>query len=253
VRELLPAGPWRYLASPDSDRAAALNEAFADPEVRAVVVARGGYGAMRILGSVDWNAAAASRKTLIGFSDATALHFALFAKGARSVHGPVVTQLGEEPPESAQRLFSLLESTEPPPALEGTQVAPGVATGRLVGGCLSLIAALAGTKWLPSMEGCVLLVEDVGEAAYRLDRIWTQLSLAGALEGVAGFAIGSFADCAPSGGVEAASVIHELAAATGKPVVADLPIGHASPNMAVPLGARVEVRDGSLRFLEGLG
>ena len=252
VRELLPPGPWRYLASEDRERAAALREAFADPEVRAVVVARGGYGALRILPDVDWSAAAASGKPLVGFSDATAMHLSLFPHGARSVHGPVVTQLGEQPPASVERLFSLLESSAPPPVIEGTQIVDGVATGRLVGGCLSLLAALAGTPWLPPLDGCILLLEDVGEAAYRIDRMWTQLRLSGALDRVAGFAIGSLTDCPASGGVEAAAVLAELAAAMGKPTLVDLPIGHGAVNLAVPHGARAEIRYGALRFLEGL-
>ena len=252
VRELLPQGPWRYLASTDQERATALRDAFADPEVRAVVVARGGYGAMRILQDVDWSAAAASGKPLVGFSDATAMHFSMFSNNARSVHGPVVTQLGEQPPASIERLFSLLESAAPPPAISGRQIVDGVATGKLVGGCLSLVAALAGTPYLPPLDGCILLLEDVGEAAYRIDRMWTQLRLAGALDRVAGFAIGSLTDCPASGGVEAAAVLAELAAATGKPTLVDLPIGHGAVNLAVPLGARAEVRDGALRFLEGL-
>lgn len=252
VRELLPPGPWRYLAARDRERAAALREAYADPEVRAVVVARGGYGAMRILQNVDWDEVAARGKPLVGFSDATAMHLALFARGAKSVHGPVVTQLGEQPPESIERLFSLLESTSAPPPIAGRQLVGGVASGRVAGGCLSLVAALAGTPFLPSLEGCILLLEEVGEAAYRLDRMWTQLRLSGALEGVAGFAIGSLTDCPASGGVEAGDVLAELAAATGKPTLVDLPIGHGAVNLAVPHGARAEVRDGALRFFEGL-
>lgn len=252
VRELLPPGPWRYLAATDRERAAALRAAYGDPEVRAVVVARGGYGAMRILQEIDWGLIASSGKPLVGFSDATAMHFALFAHGAKGVHGPVVTQLGEQPPESVERLFALLESTSAPPPIAGSQVGGGVASGRLVGGCLSLVAALAGTPFLPSLEGCILLLEEVGEAAYRLDRMWMQLRLSGALEGVAGFAIGSLTDCPASGGVEADDVLAELAADTGKPTLVHLPIGHGAVNLAVPHGARAEIRDGALRFVEGL-
>ncbi|HWV38382.1 MAG TPA: LD-carboxypeptidase, partial [Vulgatibacter sp.] len=245
VREFLPAGPWRYLAAADRDRAAALREAWADPEVRAVVVARGGYGAMRILQDVDWDAFASSGKPLVGFSDATAMHLALFAHGAKGVHGPVVTQLGEQPPESVERLFSLLESPSAPPPIAGRAIVGGEASGRLVGGCLSLVAALAGTPFLPSLEGCILLLEEVGEAAYRLDRMWTQLRLSGALEGVAGFAIGSLTDCPESGGARAGEVLAELAAATGRPTLADLPVGHGALNLAVPHGARAAIRGGA--------
>ncbi|AKU92489.1 S66 peptidase family protein [Vulgatibacter incomptus] len=253
VKELLPPRPWRYLAAEDRERSAALSEAFADPEVRAIFAARGGYGAMRLLPSIDWAAAARSGKAFVGFSDATAIHLTLQDRGARSVHGPVITQLGEQPQEAVDRLFALLGSDGAPPPIAGRTVVPGTARGRLVGGCLSLVSRLVGTPYFPSLAGCILLLEDVGERPYRLDRMWTHLSLTGVLDELAGVAIGDLTSCdEPGAGFTAAQVLEELAASSGKPVISGLPIGHGDVNLAVPLGAMAEIRDGSLRFEEGL-
>lgn len=251
VRELLPPASWRYLAGSDEARLEDLQAAFADPDIRAVVAARGGYGAMRLLPHLDLGRLAASGKILVGFSDITALHLALQREGARSLHGPVVTQLGDQPAPSLERFFGILESAAPPPALPGRTVVEGEAEGRLIGGCLSLLAALVGTPYFPSLAGAILFVEEVGEWPYRLDRLWTQLRLAGVLEGLAGVAIGDLTDCDQED-LPGATVLEELAAQLGVPVIAGLPVGHGDVHMALPLGARAVLRDGALHFLEGL-
>ncbi len=251
LREFLPPGPWRYLAATDEARTRAFEAAFSDPEVDAVVAVRGGYGAMRILPAIDWDAVVSSGKAFVGFSDATALHLAMLSRGGRAIHGPVLTQLGEQPPESVERLFSLLESGAPPAPIPGRQVVAGDATGPLVGGCLSLVSRLAGTPYLPSLDGAILLLEDVGEKPYRLDRMWTQLVLTGVLRGVAGIVLGDFTECInTSTGLSGALVLEELASTLGKPVLAGLPIGHGALNLAVPLGSPAAIRGGSLCFLE---
>lgn len=253
IREFLPTSPRRYLAGSDEERASGLREAFAAPDVRAIFAARGGYGAMRILPAIDWEAAAASGKVLVGFSDVTALHLALGLHGARSVHGPVVTRLGEEPPHAIERLFALLEGAVPLP-IAGETVVPGEASGPLIGGCLSVLSRLVGTPWMPSLEGAILLLEDVGERPYRLDRMWTHLALAGLLDGIAGIALGDLTACdEPSGDHRGREVMDELLRNLGKPAVAGFPIGHGEVHLSVPLGARVRLVDGEIRFDEGLG
>lgn len=254
VREGQHLGPTdRYLAAPDEGRAGDLAAAFADPEVRAVFAARGGYGAMRILPRIDWAAAARSGKPLVGFSDATALHLALVAAGGRSIHGPVVTRLGEEGAPSLTRLFRLLETGGAPTPIAGRQVVPGRAEGPLVGGCLSLVSRLVGTPYLPTLDGALLLLEDVGEKPYAIDRMWTHLALAGALDRIAGVAIGDLTGCEEAeANYTAAEVVLDLLADLGKPALVGLPIGHGDVNLAVPLGARAILEDGFLRFEEGL-
>ncbi|WP_373047232.1 LD-carboxypeptidase [Vulgatibacter sp.] len=250
VKEFLPSAPHRYLAGTDEERLAGLHAAFADPEVRAVFAARGGYGAMRLLPGLDVAAIAASRKALVGFSDVTALHLALQQAGARSVHGPVVTRLGEEPPEALDRLFALLAGEAPAP-LQGRTLVPGSARGRLLGGNLSVLTRLIGTRWMPSLAGCLLLVEDVGERPYRLDRIWSHLELTGLLDGVAGFVLGDFTGC-DDASVDAQTLMAELVAAAGKPTLAGFPIGHGDVHLAVPLGTAARIENGTLHFDEGL-
>lgn len=248
LREFLPEGPWRYLAAEDHARAASFTAAFAGPEVRAVFVARGGYGAMRILPAVDWAAIARSGKPLIGFSDTTAMHLALLAEGGSSIHGPVLTQLGEQPAPSIDRLFSILAGDRPTP-IQGREVVPGSASGPLVGGCLSLVSRLVGTPYLPSLAGSLLLLEDVGEHPYRLDRMWTHLRLAGVLDEVAGVVLGDFTDCDDEErGLPGDEVMAELAATLGKPVAAGLPIGHGPLHLAVPVGRAARIEGGTLHF-----
>ena len=243
----------RYLAAPDEARAADLAAAFADPEVRAVFAVRGGYGAMRLLPRIDWAEAARSGKPLVGFSDITALHLALLAAGGRSVHGPVVTRLGEENEASLTRLFRLLGTGSAPTPIAGRQVVPGRAEGPLVGGCLSLVSRLVGTPYLPSLDGAILLLEDVGEKPYAIDRMWTQLALAGVLDRIAGVVLGDLTGCEePGADYTAAEVVLDLLAELGKPALVGLPIGHGAVNLAVPLGARAILEDGWLRFEAGL-
>ena len=243
----------RYLAGSDSRRLAELSDALLDPAIKAVFCARGGYGATRLLRQLATLKLAAP-KPLVGFSDITALHLWLQSLGIMSIHGPVLTQLGQLPEATRQRLFDLLESTAPAAALRGSDTyVPGVAEGPLLGGTLSVLTRLLGTPYLPALEGAILLLEDVGERPYRLDRMWTHLDLAGVLRQVRGVAFGSFTGCEEKDAdYGAADVLRELAAATGLPCVAGLPIGHGAANEPVPLGARVRLDAGarSLSFLE---
>jgi muramoyltetrapeptide carboxypeptidase len=241
----------RYLAGTDEARAAELQRALDDEGVKAVFVARGGYGAMRLLPSLRLHAP----KPLVGFSDATALHLAMQAKGWRTLHAPVLTQLGKQPADVVTRLFDLLEG-RPVAPLPGTRtVVPGIAEGPLIGGNLSVLSRLVGTPYFPSLHGAVLLLEDVGERPYRLDRMWTHLELAGVLNGVAGVVFGEFTGCEEQGATySSAEVLDELAQVLGVPCAAGFGIGHGDVNFPVPLGARVRLDADRqvLTCLEGL-
>lgn len=246
----------RYLAGDDARRLAELIAALSDPEVKAVFCARGGYGAMRLLTKLDsW--AASSRlpaKPLIGFSDITALHQWLQCSGLASIHGPVLSQLGRLSEESARRLFSLIESTLPAEPLVGTEsYVGGAVEGPLLGGNLSVFTRLLGTPFMPPVDGGILLLEDVSEQPYRLDRMWTHLELAGVFRRLKGIVLGQFISCEPrDGGFTAAEVLRELARATGLPCAAGFPIGHGDVNEPVPLGIRVRLDADAARltFLE---
>jgi len=263
----------RYLAGPDSRRLREFTRALTDPDIKAVFCARGGYGVTRLLAALDTflpPGEALEPKPLVGFSDITAAHALLLGRGMVSIHGPVLTQLGKLEPAAIARLFALLESPAAPPKLIGSGSygsygtsgggtgsgtgAGGAAEGPLVGGNLSVLASLCGTPFMPPLEGSILLLEDVGERPYRLDRLWTQLQLAGVFRQVRGIALGEFIGCElRDAGYASHDVLRELVAATGLPCVAGLPVGHGDVNEAVALGVRVrlDANTGTLTFLEG--
>lgn len=249
-----PASTFRYLAGTDEARLDGLLQAFTDPESRCVWAGRGGYGATRLLPSLDLPALVRAGLPLVGFSDVTALHLALASNGGRSVHGPVITSLGDVPEAAVDRVLAMLAAPATPPApLLGEVLVPGTAEGRLLGGCLSLVTSLVGTRFLPSLRGAILFLEDVEERPYRLDRMWTQLRTAGALDGLAGIAFGEFCGCEdPSGAYTSRQVLTELAAELHVPVLAGLPFGHGRDNRALPHGARARIEGDRLVFLEGL-
>jgi muramoyltetrapeptide carboxypeptidase len=232
----------RYVAGSDARRLAELTAALSDPGIRAVFCARGGYGATRLLSKLG-TAVPGAPKLLIGFSDITALHSWLQSQGRASIHGPVLTQLGRLPPESPERLFTLLESAAPAPPLEGTDsYVSGTAEGPLLGGNLSVLTRLLGTPFLPQLDGAILLLEDQGERPYRLDRMWTHLHQAGVFARVRGIALGTFTTCEEAGAAyTSADVLRELAAESGVPCAAGFPIGHGDVNEPVPLGVRVRL------------
>ncbi|MFB9236157.1 LD-carboxypeptidase [Plantactinospora siamensis] len=233
-----------FLAGTDDLRAADLNAAFADPDIRGVLCTRGGYGAQRVVDAIDMAAVRRDPKVVAGFSDITALQFALW-RGARlaSVHGPGAAWLDERTPlASAESLHAALTSGEPVSivrsAVEETArlVVPGVATGPLLGGNLCLITASLGTPDMPDLTGAILLIEEVEEPPYKIDRMLTHLRRAGALDGVAGVAVGQFTRCADDWPVTAVDVLAERLGDLGVPVLAGLPIGHGVGQLTVPVG-----------------
>ncbi|WP_173042630.1 S66 peptidase family protein [Phytohabitans flavus] len=233
-----------YFAGADALRAADLNTAFADPEVRGVLCTRGGYGAQRIVDAIDMDAVRRDPKVVAGFSDITALQLALW-RCARlaTVHGPGVAWLDKRtPPVSAESLRAALMGTDPVVVkrveTEETApvVVPGTANGPLIGGNLSLLVSTVGTPDFPDLRGAILLVEDVSEAPYKVDRMLTHLRRAGALDGVAGVAVGQFTDCADGWDVPVAEVLAERLGGLGVPVLGGLPIGHGTGQLTVPVG-----------------
>ncbi|PBC70935.1 muramoyltetrapeptide carboxypeptidase [Streptomyces sp. TLI_235] len=243
-----------HLAGRDEDRAADLTEACADPGVRAVFCARGGYGTQRMVDLVDWKAidTSAAPALLIGSSDITALHEAFAVRlGTSTLHAPMpATGALVDSPENAEHLRTVLfhpeQVTELP--LTGEVLAPGTARGRLAGGNASLLAASVGTPTALPPDGCLLLLEETGEEPYRLDRILTQLVRAGVLGRAAGIVLGDFTDCGPEEEVRA--VLADRLGGLGVPVAAGLPAGHGPLQLTVPLGTEAELGDGVLRLLE---
>ncbi len=232
-----------FYAGTDANRLADLNHALNDPQIRAVLCNRGGYGVQRILDGVDIEAVRHDPKLVSGFSDITALHGLLWAQARLAcVHGPVLSQIGDNPTLAAGLRHALM-STEPvqlkadPHAGTGGVRTAGSARGLLLGGNLSMLSTCIGTPFMPDLNGAILLLEDVGEAAYRVDRLMTHLGNCGVLQGLAGVALGDFSvPEQASGSITPAQVLLERLGELGIPVLGGLPIGHGSVNVSVPLG-----------------
>jgi muramoyltetrapeptide carboxypeptidase len=251
--EVMPSALGRhdklpYLSSEDTARAADFRAAWLEPDFKAVFCARGGYGVQRTLEHLDVEELAAVDKILVGFSDITALHEAFNARGLVTVHGPMaaaVERLTSD--QSRDRLYDLLftpESVTDLLAPAGAQtVVPGTAEGRLLGGNLALLAASLGTPTFARPTGIVVL-EDVGEDGYRIDRLLTQLLRSGWFDEVSGLVIGDFTDSDDKELV--AEVIRERLVPLGVPMLEGAAIGHAELNLAVPLGLPVRLEGTSL-------
>jgi muramoyltetrapeptide carboxypeptidase len=246
-----------FLAGTDDQRAAGLNAAVRDPAVRGVFCARGGYGAQRVVDRLDLAALRADPKLVVGFSDITALHLALWrGAGLASLHGPVATLLVDGYPEfAAEALRAAMMAPGPvvltrdPDAETGPVTVPGpVVTGTLLGGNLSLVASSVGTVDLPSLDGAVLLLEEVDEHPYKVDRMLTQLRRSGALAGLAGVAVGQFTRCADDWPMSIVDVLGDRLGDLGCPVLGGLPAGHGDGALAVPVGvpATLDVAAGTL-------
>jgi muramoyltetrapeptide carboxypeptidase len=233
------AGKHRYFSGEDAARLGDLRSAFADPSMRAVWCLRGGYGIQRIVDQLDYEVIEADPKLVVGFSDITALHLALWRRiRLVTVHGPVAAQfdLGADS-LTARTARQAVMSAEPivvpadPAEDTATVRVPGAASGRLIGGNLALLAATLGTPDQPDLTGAILLLEDVGEAPYRVDRMLTHLLRAGLLTGLSGIAVGQFANCP-----DAPEVLADRLSDLGVPVLGGLPIGHGQQQYSVPLG-----------------
>lgn len=260
-------GQYGYLAGTDEQRAADLNAAYADPEVKAVFAVRGGWGGARILPLLDWAAIRSNPKLLIGFSDVTSLHLAFATHaGYATIHGGNATSSWRK--ASWESLWRLAFAADTP-ILGGAEieaetgrpartVTGGKATGRLLGGNFTILSTLMGTPWLPDFEGAVLFLEDVNEAEYRVDRMFQQLKLAGILNGLAGIVFGQCTSCATSdpdyGGFTIDQLVDHYVKPLGIPAITGFDTGHIANQLSLPSGARVEI-DGdarTLRLLEAI-
>jgi muramoyltetrapeptide carboxypeptidase len=240
-----------YLAGTDEQRAEDFAQAWLDPDVRAIVCARGGYGAHRMVDLVDWDALAAAEPTvLVGYSDVTVLHQAVAARlGLVTLYGPMAgaaTFLAS--PAAQEHLRATLFAPETVRELRGPAAHPvagsGTVSGVTTGGCLSLLTTSVGTpSSLPGARGGLVLLEDVDERAYRIDSFLTHLRRSGWLDGASGVVLGSWAECSPVDEVEA--VVADVVGALGVPVVGELGFGHGEDPLTVPLGVEAELDVGA--------
>ncbi len=287
---------WGYLAGSDRERAGDLMRMFTDKKVNAILCVRGGYGTARLLPLLDYQAIRANAKIFVGYSDITSLHCAFLTKaGLISFHGPMLNSdfaLPELPDFTVQSFLCTLASNplESGGARHSVRAAAGkkmtggqgtarptfdlatnypgktvkvlrrgIARGQLIGGNLALLCTVIGTPWQPSFKNAILFLEDVGEAPYRWDRMFTYLSNCGLLQQVAGIAIGINADCDDPHARTAKEyrqtldeVLRERLLPLQIPVVTGLPFGHVPMNATLPVGIRAELdaNRGSLRLLE---
>ena len=258
-----------YLSGADTDRAADINRFFGDDSVRAVLPIRGGWGSSRVLPYLDFERIRRNPKIVLGYSDITALHLAIHARtGLITFHGP--NGMGRWDTWSLDYLKRVLFNAEAVTfenprelsdrnALAQTEnrvqtITPGTARGRLIGGNLTVMTAILGSPYVPSTDGAILFLEDVGEDLYRVDRMFTQLKLAGILARIRGFVFGTCAECGPGEGF-ASLTLEEILAdhikPLGVPAWFGAMIGHQTPQWTVPVGAEAEINatSGTIRLL----
>lgn len=261
---------YGYLAGTDRDRASDMNQFFADPEIKALLPVTGGWGSSRTLPYLDYEVIRQNPKILIGFSDLTALLLGIHAQtGLVTFHGPngltswrsdqtasfrqvlfeggMTSLTSERPPDDSDRLMQVQNRIQ--------VITPGRAQGRLIGGNLSVLSGIVGSPYVPNLDGAVLFLEDVGEDIYRLDRMITQLKLAGVFDNLAGFIFGQCTNCGPDadyGSLTLEQVLRDHIQPLGIPAWQGAAIGHVEPVLTLPIGTQVEINtsNGSLRMLE---
>jgi muramoyltetrapeptide carboxypeptidase len=235
-----------YLAGPDHVRLTALNDALRDPGYDAFLFTRGGYGAMRILDGIDYEAIARNPRPIIGYSDVTAIHQAAATRaGVATFHGPMLNFDFFEglSHNTATWFWNALAGDSPLTYHFAPEhvLAPGRATGILFGGCLSLTHALAGTPYDHWVDGGIWFWEDVDESTYRIDRMLTHLRLSGRLQTILGVMIGKLKDCGGSEPAGLELLLDEFFGRAGIPVLRDMPFGHHGDNLLMPIGVPAEI------------
>jgi len=250
------ASPHAYLSGSDEDRADELNALLRRDDLDAIVCLRGGYGLLRILDQIDYDAARAHPKLIVGYSDITALHLALYAKaGLTGLSGPMVASDWYQLDADSEAQFWAMAGGRVGEPLVGpggeslTAMRDGSAEGVLLGGNLALTAALLGTPYLPDLNGAILFLEDVGESPYRIDGLLARLRLAGVLGQLGGLVFGAFTDSEPPAdrpSFTVEEVLEQYAAYVDGPVASGLIYGHFARKVTVPVGvrARLMVQDG---------
>ena len=250
-----------FLAGADEERVHDLHWAMSDPRVRGILAIRGGYGTIRLLPYLNWRAFRRNPKVIVGMSDITALQVAALRHGVVTFAGPMLAfgrHVGFSP-WATSRLWEAVGGGEaavdlsqapddPPPVT----ITTGVARGPLVGGNLTTLLSLMATPWELSFRGCIVVLEDVGEAPYRVDRMLTQFALSGRLCGIAGFALGRFHECSKESETEVIDVVAERIGSLGVPTLYGLPLGHQRDVATWPQGcmAELDTTRQSLRVVE---
>ncbi|MFA4903076.1 MAG: LD-carboxypeptidase [Desulfobaccales bacterium] len=234
--------PRQYGVATDKLVARRFEELWLDPEVKAVIGVRGGYGSLKVLPYLNLAALKTAPKRLVGFSDLTNLLWDLHRRlKLVTFHGPVVAQLPELTTAARENFYAWLTAMGPQAITYKnlTVLHPGAAVGPLAGGNLTTLCHLVGTPYAPQFNGYLVFLEDHSEALYRLDRMLHHLLLAGVLDGVRGVVLGAFSNCGSQDGL--LEVFTTALASLKVPVLADFPVGHQPDNHTLPLGARARL------------
>lgn len=243
-----------FLAGTDDMRARQINQMFADPKIHAIWCARGGYGSLRILPLIDYSTICAHPKPFVGSSDITALLMALGERcGMPVFHGPMIISFADSDEETRHTAFDIFHeaggwtvATE-----SGKVIHPGRATGVVVGGNLTTLSHLIGTRFEPEFSGRLLFIEDIGEAPYRIDRMLTQMKLAGKFSGMNGLMLGNFSGCGDQ--EEISAIVENIFYDQEIPILAGLPAGHGPRSIMMPMGveAALDTKTGRLTYNSG--
>ncbi|NUO52402.1 MAG: LD-carboxypeptidase [Polyangiaceae bacterium] len=241
-----------YLAGSDARRRDELARALEDPDVKAIIAARGGYGAGRFVHEMPWEALRQRPRWIVGFSDITALHVEAQRVGVMSLHASHVTALGWCDRTARAKIVAALEEPFAPRRFDALETwAPGDAEGTLFGGNLAILHACAAAGRLHVPDGSIIFIEDVTERPYRLDRMLAGLLVGGHFKSARGFVVGELTDCTPGpDGATAHRVLRELLEPLGVPVVAGFPSGHGRRNEPLVLGGRARIRAAATGVVE---
>ncbi|MBN1930562.1 MAG: LD-carboxypeptidase [Desulfobacterales bacterium] len=235
-----------YLAGSDAERADAVNRLFDDKKIKAIICARGGFGSLRILSLLDFEVIRKQPKIFAGFSDITAILSVLYTHcGFVTFHGPTVTTLIGGTQKTKQAMFSAFSSGS---ALnikpeKGVTLRSGLTSGPVAGGNLTTLCHLLGTPFEPVLKGHILILEDKGEPSYKIDRMLSQMKIAGCFEGLAGLILGSFDDCGSMN--EIFEIVNDIFKEYPIPILAGFEVGHGKNNVTFPIGLEATLDAGS--------
>jgi len=242
-----------YLAGPDAHRARLIHDSFADPEIKGIFCARGGYGALRLLPFLDFEIIAAHPKVFIGCSDVSVLLNVFYSRcNLVTFHGPMMESLGMATQPTKQALIDTLLSGLPVSVIPDNKmvIRCGMSSGIVSGGNLTTLCHLVGTHYMPDFSGHILVLEDIAEQPYRIDRMLTHMRMAGCFEGLAGLVIGSFKGCGSLD--EICRIFDDIFSDDAIPILAGFEVGHDEPNLTIPFGIRatLDADNGRLLYSE---
>jgi muramoyltetrapeptide carboxypeptidase len=241
-----------YLAGPDIHRAEMINNAFIDDQIKAVWCARGGYGAIRVLDHLDYESICSHPKIFIGCSDMSSILNTMYSKcNMVSFHGPMIESLGTADDLTIKSLYEALCVNQRLTVLpqKSIIITPGKSSGKVAGGNLTTLCHLIGTPFQPDFSGCILLIEDTGEAPYRIDRMLSQMKMAGCFKDLSGMILGSFEKCGEFDQIY--HIVVDIFSDMEFPILAGFDIGHGLPNLTIPFGveALLDTDVGALTYM----